>query len=123
MKISIKKYLLLVIIGIVAVSSCKKEDFDSPPSGGQDPNIVVNMTIKALKDLYRDTIMSPPGAVVQITNDWNIAGTVIADDKSGNFYKTIVIDYGSAGISIRIDRSDYFREYPIGRRIFIKLTI
>jgi len=121
MKISMNKYLsVIALIFIVSVSSCKKEDFDTPPSGGQDPNIVVNMTIKDLKDMYRDTILDND-AVVMITNDWNIAGTVIADDQSGNFYKTVVIDDGTAGISIRIDRSDFYRKYPIGRKIFVKL--
>jgi len=121
MKISIKKYLpFIVFFTLVTVSSCKKEDFDTPPSNGQDPNIVVNMSIKQLKDLYRDTILNYD-AVVKIKQDWNIAGTVIADDKSGNFYKTVVIDDGTAGISIRIDRSDFYREFPIGRRIFVKL--
>ncbi len=121
MKISIKKYLpFTALIVLVMVSACKKEDFDTPPSGGKDPNIVVNMTIAQLKDMYRDTVLNFD-AVVKITQDFNIAGTVIADDKSGNFYKTIVIDDGTAGISIRIDRSEFFREYPIGRRIFIKL--
>ncbi len=121
MKISIKKYLsVFALLAIVTISACKKDDFDAPPTGGKDPNIVVNMTIKQLKDLYRDTIINND-AVVKITQDWNIAGTVIADDKSGNFYKTIVIDDGSAGISIRIDRSEFFREFPIGRRVFVKL--
>ena len=121
MRIAMRKILpLLLLTTLVWTVSCKKEDFDGPPSGGQDPNIVVNMTIAELKDKYRDTIMNN-GVVVEITDDWNIAGTVIADDKSGNFYKSIVIDDGTAGISIRIDRSDYFREFPIGRRIFIKL--
>ncbi len=126
MRIAIRKYLPLLLLATMTWNvSCKKEDFDSPPSGGQDPNIVVNTTISALKDYYRDTLFDsngdPNDVVVQITHDWNIAGTVIADDKSGNFYKSVVIDDGTAGISIRIDRSDFFREYPIGRRIFIKL--
>ncbi len=121
MKISIKSLLAIFVLGaMVVVSSCRKDEFDSPPSGGQDPNIVVNMTIKGLKDLYRDTIINN-NAIVKINQDWNISGTVIADDQSGNFYKTIVIDDGTAGISIRIDRSEFWRQFPIGRRIFVRL--
>ncbi|MBL0341484.1 MAG: choice-of-anchor J domain-containing protein [Bacteroidetes bacterium] len=121
MKISLKSLFAVIVLGaMVVVSSCRKDEFDSPPSGGQDPNIVVNMTIKQLKDLYRDTIINND-AIVKITKDWNISGTVVADDKSGNFYKTIVIDDGTAGISIRIDRSEFWREFPIGRRIFVRL--
>ncbi|HMT30410.1 MAG TPA: DUF5689 domain-containing protein, partial [Bacteroidia bacterium] len=121
MKISIKNLLpLFALAAMVVVSSCRKDEFDSPPSGGQDPNVVVNMTIKGLKDMFRDTIIND-NAVVKIKQDWNISGTVIADDQSGNFYKTIVIDDGTAGISIRIDRSEFWRELPIGRRIFVKL--
>lgn len=121
MKISLKSLFAVFVLGaLVVVSSCRKDEFDSPPTGGQDPNIVVNMTIKGLKDLYRDTIIND-NAIVTITQDWNISGTVTADDKSGNFYKTIVIDDGTAGISIRIDRSEYWRQFPIGRRIFVRL--
>ena len=121
MKISLKSLFAVFVLGaMVVVSSCRKDEFDSPPTGGQDPNVVVNMTIKGLKDLYRDTIIND-NAIVKITQDWNISGTVTADDKSGNFYKTIVIDDGTAGISIRIDRSEYWRQFPIGRRIFVRL--
>ncbi|MCW5907259.1 MAG: hypothetical protein KIS94_05330 [Chitinophagales bacterium] len=97
----------------LSFSSCLKENYDAPPTGGKDPNIEVNMTIEALKAMYN-------GTAFQITDDFVIKGLVVADDKSGNFYKTIVIEDSTAGISVRLDNTSLYTDYPIGRRIFIK---
>lgn len=112
--------LLLVFVLIAGFVSCRKDDFDEPPLGGEDPAMVANMTIDSLKKMYQDTIIFD-NAIIKIQNDWIISAVVIADDKSGNLYKSIIVDDGTAGISIRIDQSDYNTDYPVGRRIFIKL--
>jgi hypothetical protein len=99
---------------ITLVTSCRKDDFDEPPMNGEDPNLNVNMTIDSLKSYYL-------GNILKIDSNWIIAGVVTADDKSGNFYKTIVLEDNTAGISIRLDLSNYNVDYPIGRRVFVKL--
>ncbi len=119
----LKKHLLLLILTAVVsanFTSCRKDDFDEPPINGTDPNLTVNMTIDSLKDLYKDSILVF-NKIVTIKNDWIIAGVVTADDKSGNFYKTMVIEDNTAGISIRLDQSEFNVDFPIGRRVFIKL--
>lgn len=124
--ISFKKFyshllsLLLLTTLSVNFMSCREEDFDEPPLNGTDPNLTVNMTIDSLKKLYTDSIITF-NKIITIDSNWVIAGVVTADDKSGNFYKTIVIEDGTAGISIRLDQTDFYTQYPFGRRVYVKL--
>lgn len=94
-------------------SSCLKNNFDEPPVNGNDPNLATTHTIAELKALYL-------GTRVEITDSIVIAGIVVADDKSGNFYKTLVLQDSTAGISIRLDESGLSNNYMIGRRVYIK---
>lgn len=105
--------LLTLALLVTGLSSCLKEKYDTPPTGGKDPDIAVNMTIAGLKAMYT-------GAPVQITGDYVIKAVVTADDKSGNFYKTLVVQDSTGGISIRLDGTSLYTDYPIGRRVFIK---
>lgn len=103
----------LLMIGIIAVISCNKK-FDEPPAY-VPPNITANTTIRDLKALHST------GNFEQITDDKIIEGIVVADDKSGNYFKTIVIQDETGGISLRLDAYDLYTDYPVGRRVFVKL--
>ncbi len=104
--------ILLVTLSFV-ISSCNKK-FDEPPAFSE-PDITANLTINDLKAMH--TI----GNIEVMNDDRVIAGVVIADDKSGNFYKTIVIEDETGGISLKMDGYDLYTEYPIGRKVYIKL--
>ena len=95
-------------------TACINKKFDEPPTF-EDPNITPNFTIKELKKLH--TI----GAVEKIDEDKIIAVIVVADDKSGNFYKSIVVQDETGGIVIRLEGNSLYTSYPIGRKIYIKL--
>ena len=111
----IVKFLTAVIM-IAAVgnlSSCKKT-FDNPP-GPSDPNIVANTSLKDLKNIHQTS-----GAYDVITTDIIISGVVVADDKSGNFYKQLYIQDSTGGLQILLDANSLYGTYPVGRRIFIR---
>jgi hypothetical protein len=115
--------LSAIILSAVIFSSCVKKDFDAPPDQrSYDPMLPVNATIKKLKTLldpaYATTNTVP---AVKIDSDWTVQGVVVADDKSGNFYKQIVIQDDSAGISILIDAYNLNNSYPVGRKVYVKL--
>lgn len=111
----IKQLSVLLAVLIVAISSCVKQDFDAPPDSSQiDPGLVANTTIAQLRALYTS------GAPVLITDDKIIAGIVIADDRSGNFYKQIIIQDATAGILINIDATSLYNDYPVGRKVYVK---
>lgn len=111
-KITNMFYLTILLICNLAISCDKK--FDEPPAF-IPPNIVSDYSISELKNLHTN------GMVEQIIEDKIIRGIVVADDRSGNFYKSIVIEDSTGGISLSLDRYDLYTDYPIGREIFIKI--
>lgn len=106
---------LTVVIALVVTffSSCIKNNYDAPPVNGSDPNLTPTHTIAQLKQMYA-------GSRIELTDSILIAGVIAADDKSGNFYKTLIIQDETAGIAIRLDQSGLFNNYMIGRKIYIK---
>lgn len=115
MKVKIEQQILKIVLCLLVFTSsiyCNKP-FDQPP-GYEDPAIQVNTTISELKKIHS------LGNIEFLTEDKIIAGIVIADDKSGNFYKSIVIQDESGGISIKIDDYNLYTSYPIGRKVYVK---
>ncbi|MDB5281471.1 MAG: hypothetical protein JWO06_546 [Bacteroidota bacterium] len=110
-----KLILSLVAFFLLAgVSSCIKQKFDAPPVGGQDPNVVVNFSIDSLQKRYT-------GQPYLITDKLIVQAIVIADDKSGSFFKQLVVQDSTAGITLLMDASNLYTAYPVGRRLFINL--
>lgn len=113
MKNFIKFFLPALFLGLV-FNACIKEDFDQPPTEGADPGLVANTTIKQLKNLH------VLGQLETITEDLIVKGTVIADDASGNLYQSFIIQDSTAGIVVKIETSDSYTLYPVGREVYIK---
>ena len=107
--------LLIVFAAIAAltITSCKKDKFDEPPFSTTDPALA-NTTIADLKALFTS------GNPITINDDLIIGGVVTADDKSGNFYKQIVIQDASGAIPVLINKSGLNSDYPVGRKVYIK---
>ena len=106
-------FAILILLGLI-ISNCVKHDFDAPPGDGQPINLTSNTTIQELKAMHI------AGQFESISDDLIIEGVVIADDESGNYYKTIVIQDGTAGIDVKINTFNLFNDFPEGRKIFIK---
>ncbi len=114
----IKSLLLLsTLVSLIAVgfSSCVKKDYDEPVTANLDPvGVAATHTIAQLQT---KAIANIP---TLIDEDIIISGVIIADDESGSFYKEMIIQDSTAGLSIQLDVSNYNTNYPIGRRIFVK---
>src|SRR5687768_14204136 len=108
----LKFFSAFVLIIAIGFTSCKKR-FDQPP-GFIQPNITANKTIAQLKSMYSGTGFLP------ITDDIIIEGVVVADDKSGNYYKAIVVQDSTAGIEIQLDGTNLYTDFPVGRKIYLK---
>ncbi|HOZ52702.1 MAG TPA: DUF5689 domain-containing protein [Chitinophagaceae bacterium] len=112
-KIILSSFAILALMAIT-ITSCVKQKFDSPPDASTvDPNIPVNNTILAIKNLYT-------GAPTLIDSDYVVSGIVTADDRTGCFYKQIVIQDSSSGIVILLGRNGLYTDYPVGRKIYVK---
>ncbi len=106
--------IAVLLAGGMLMLSCNKK-FDEPPAY-IPPDITANLSIRDLKAMH------VKGNAEQITGDKVIEGVVVADDQSGNFYKSIVIEDSTAGILVKLDAYDLYTDYPIGRHIFIKMN-
>lgn len=102
--------------------SCLKKEYELPPdSSSYDPMLKVNTSIAQLKELNEPTPGIPPtDDTTLITTDLILSGIVIADDRSGNFFKSIVIQDESGGIQIPIDAASLYNDYPVGRKVYVK---
>jgi hypothetical protein len=115
MKLTIKlKSLLVLLMTALAFSSCVDQDFDDVQTANVDPDLTPTHTIHQLQAFAT----GPVG--VQITQDIIIAGVVVGDDSSGNIYKKLILQQDSSGIAINLDKTDFYTEYKVGRRIFVK---
>lgn len=104
--------LSLVLLSALTLVSCLKKEYDVPPdTRGYDPQIPVTASIAQLKAMPQ---------LKEITEDMVVYGIVIADDRSGNFYKQIVIQDSTGGMTLLIEDNSLYNDYPIGRKIYIK---
>lgn len=108
------QYCLITLLSLLLVTSCVKEDFDEPPVQGEtDPDIETNATIEDITNMWVE------GEFVTVEEDLVLDAIVIADDRSGNYYRSIVIQDETGGIALLINARDLHNDYPIGRRIFL----
>ncbi len=117
MKKSLLTLRAVFLMTLVALSftACVKKEYDEPEVSNLDPNLTVTHTIA---DLRATATFTP---TLMDTNTI-IAGIVTADDESGAFYKEMIIQDSTGGLSIQLDVSNYNTNYPIGRRVFVKCT-
>lgn len=108
----------LIATAILAISfvACVKTEFDQPPVGGDGKDIPTNISILDLKKLHSNFT----GGYRLITEEYVIGGTVVMDDRSGNYYKALVIQDSTGGIEIQFSNGYLYNRYPIGRKIYIK---
>ena len=113
--------LFLLLAAMLVATSCFRRDFERPPdTSGYDPHLPVTHSIAQLKAL--NGLYSPVtgGDTTLITGDVLISGIVVADDRSGNFYKQLVIQDSSAGLFVNINAYSLYTQYPVGRRLYIQ---
>lgn len=104
---------LFALILALFATSCVDLDFDEPPANGEPVNITANATMAQLKSRH------VPGQFVTITDSLVLRTVVVADDRSGNFYKTLIVQDETAGIELKVNSIGLFSEFPIGREVFI----
>jgi len=107
----------LCCMALLLWCSCLKEAAVLPPAQyNDDPQLPVNYWVGQLRNLLH-TGQAP----LLIDSDWTVAAIVTADDQSGNFYKQIVLQDSTGGITVQINSAQLYRRFPIGRKIYIRL--
>ncbi|MFT4062621.1 MAG: DUF5689 domain-containing protein [Edaphocola sp.] len=103
--------LLSLSLSAITFSACR-QDYDAPPDNSSyDPQLTVTHTIAQLQAMTQG---------VAIDSNVVVAGIVVMDDESGNYYKSIVIQDSTGGIQVLIDQNSLYNDYPIGRKIYIQ---
>ncbi len=110
---------LSLALATLLVQSCVKKEYDMPPSTAYyDPALPVQTSIANLSGM----IANMQYGQFRKMGDTTISGVVVANDKSGNFYKQIVIqDTSNTGIAVLIEQSYLYSDFPVGRKIYLKL--
>ncbi|GEM_PF-743456 len=116
------------VAAIAAIAtSCVKKDFDEPDMSSfcaRKATFVANTTIKNVKEKYEIySAIDGSTSIKMITDKSVLKGVVIANDVSGNLYKSIYIrdvDTGE-GIEVSIDENSLYTVFPVGQIIYINL--
>lgn len=103
----------LSLISILAFASCVDLQFDEPPAADVC-SMEATHTIAELKAMH--TL----GQTELISEDIVIRGIVVADDRTGNWYRSIEIQDETAGIQLRFGITDLYNNFPIGREIWVR---
>jgi hypothetical protein len=104
----------LLLLSVFLWPSCYK-NFDEPPAY-TGIAVQATMSIRALR------LAHIPGNFEKLIDNQIITGIVVANDATDNFYKTIVLQDSTGGISVRMDGFGLAADYPIGQRLFIRLN-
>lgn len=114
MKVSFHKlFLFSLLAGLSLFSSCVDTEIDPPPVTGEELEVKGNTSIAELKSLYI------PGRLTVIEDSIFVQGVVVGNDAGGNFFRSLIVQDSTAGIEVRINLTDAFNLYPLGREVTI----
>ncbi len=108
------RFSLLITFLCTLNMACVHNKWDKPSQkNNNDVNFSMYKTIAELR-----SGMGSSG-YREIKENIIITGEVIADDRTGNFYRQIIIDDGTAAIPILLDASNLYNDFSIGRKIYL----
>ncbi|WP_418602312.1 DUF5689 domain-containing protein [Hwangdonia sp.] len=130
------RILLSVVLMLLVISACvKDDDYSVPNISVTEPQIPQDKitTFKAIKSLYEQAENNGNSTVViDDDTDLYIVGYVISSDKSGNFFKELIIQNKTddsspdndprLGFKIDINVSSLSDTYQFGQKVYVKLT-
>lgn len=94
------------------LTSCfRKEPATPPDASAYDPQLPVTHSIAQLQAIQQNIV---------IAADMIISGVVVMNDEHGNYFNKIIIQDQTGGIAIGVNQSHLYRNYPVGRKIYVK---
>lgn len=113
MKFNSLSWISIFFFLLIALTpACVDLQFDEPPVNGEKLDVQANTTIADLKARYT-------GTPTEIADELIIRGVVVADDLSGNFFRSLIMQDESGGIEVLINMTSAHNLYPQGREVFI----
>lgn len=122
------KLLLVGVMSLVAVSCVKGDEYDVPPIGGEEPEVIVNSSISAVKEAWNQNKVSNGEDIYTFEvsmNELYFEGYIVSSDLAGNFYKKLIIqdkvEEATHGIEVLVNKTSLFESYEVGRKVYVKL--
>ena len=110
------KFLFLSVLMLGLLFSCTKEYERPPLTEPLYEGAEANITIKKLKEQYKD-IINP----TLIDIDYILKAVVIGNDISGNIFKQLYVQDETGGINLGVDQNSVYTEYRVGQEVYINL--
>ena len=119
----VKLYLTALLFAALGITGCD-DNWDTPPLVTPEATITANTTILELKQAYwfEDYMGVDTIGTKENGDHIVIKGRVVSSDESGNIYKNMVIDDGTAAITLSIDANSLYNTYRFGQEIVIDAT-
>ena len=120
MKLNLLKPAAIALLTAFAITSCvKDDDYDIPDPNGKKPLPDYSGQVVS----FANVLTKVTASVATYTADEAIEGYVISSDEGGNFYKKIYIQNAdkNQGLSVAIDKSGLYTEFPVGAKIQLRL--
>lgn len=106
-----RKFIAILIL-CVSLCGCDKGSVCGDCCDGT-LSVYPNMDIGDMRDLYA-------GEPVTVNRDAVIAGRVTANDLSGNFYRTFIIEDATGAVEVRAGLYDLKNLFPEGRYVVVR---
>lgn len=111
--------MLLWLFGLYV--SCTPQDY-VVPKAAEPKDIILNNLNAILGAAFQKT---KDMEILTFEQDLVLEAFVVSSDKTGNFYKELVIQDApvnpKAGIAVQINQPKYYETFDFGRRIYVKL--
>jgi len=120
MKLNVLKPVAIALLTVFAITSCvKDDDYDIPDPNGKKPLPDYSGQVVS----FANVLTKVTASVATYTADEAIEGYVISSDEGGNFYKKIYIQNAdkNQGLSVAIDKSGLYTEFPVGAKVQLRL--
>ncbi len=101
----------LTLLLALLLAACHDGGFPLP---GEPEAEAATTTIAELRRLHA-------GGSVTVEGDLVVAGRITADDRSGNFYRTLTIEHEGAGMEIRAAVDRLHVDFPVGCPVTLRL--
>ncbi len=127
-----KKYIIIAVLALVALTSCEKQWDDAPrfePATEQD---IINdgytiIPVNELKERYFYNSTPAPASLVKsftITDKVAIKTKVISSDELGNTYRSIYLQDATGpeagGIEVKVGKGSLYTIYKPGQIVYVK---
>jgi hypothetical protein len=118
-----------LLIAITIISCVEDGEFDVPNITVEEPNIIANSNISAIKSALQQEYNASGDLIYTFYDNENnptyVEGYVVSTDAAGNFYKKIIIqdnaENATAGIEVILNKTSLNETYELGRKVYIKL--